>query len=273
MFISAHPDDIEAMAGGLVATLTTTFALNVTVVYVIVTNGDKGCTDSQFYNCSALTSADIAQIRAVEAKAAAAVLGVHTVELLNYEDGMVLSYPEQTIQEDLTVCVRRHRPAVVFTWHPEWQLDLQPGEGWDDLGYHPDHQAVGELAIATTQGPSAGDPYFFPTLLLAGLEPYGVSQIYLFTFQGYSHYVNITQLGIINGKIDSLLAHRTQYPDPDPLSASIKELGMRGAQMAGVSGEGVAYAELFYRICMNPNCAIAQGARGSVRRKFGVPRV
>ena len=62
MMISAHPDDIEAMAGGLIRELTAP-SLGVNVVYVIVTNGDKGCTSSKYYNCSALSSPDIAQVR------------------------------------------------------------------------------------------------------------------------------------------------------------------------------------------------------------------
>lgn len=86
MLISAHPDDIEAMAGGLVAKLT---AQGTRVVYVIVTNGDKGCQSSALYNCSTFTAVDIAKIRQKEAHDAAAVLGVRDVELLTFEDGMV----------------------------------------------------------------------------------------------------------------------------------------------------------------------------------------
>lgn len=86
MMISAHPDDIEAMSGGLIVQLG---QQNTRVVYVIVTNGDKGCTTSQYYNCSSLSSVDIAAIRQTEARAAAALLGVHDVVLLDFEDGMV----------------------------------------------------------------------------------------------------------------------------------------------------------------------------------------
>ena len=86
MMIAAHPDDIEAMAGGLVANLT---AQHTHVVYVIVTNGDKGCTDSALYDCDAFTSPDIAKIRQGEAIAAAARLNVTDVVLLDLEDAMV----------------------------------------------------------------------------------------------------------------------------------------------------------------------------------------
>ncbi len=74
------------MAGGMVAQLT---KQNSNVVYVIVTNGDKGCTPSMTYNCSALSNADVAVIREKEARAAAAVLGVTQLEFLGVGDGQV----------------------------------------------------------------------------------------------------------------------------------------------------------------------------------------
>lgn len=59
------------------------------MVYVIVTNGDKGCTTSALYNCSTMTSPEIAVVRQGEALAAAAVVGVHDVVQLDFEDAMV----------------------------------------------------------------------------------------------------------------------------------------------------------------------------------------
>ncbi len=86
--ISAHPDDIEAMSGGINAALS---LQGTNLVYVIVTNGDKGCTTSQLYNCSVLSSPEIALIREREAYAAAAALNVSqdNVVLLDLEDAMV----------------------------------------------------------------------------------------------------------------------------------------------------------------------------------------
>ena len=89
MMISAHADDSEFMAGGLVEALRRQATH---VVYVIVTNGDKGCTDSKYYNCSIMSSPEIAQVRQAEAIAAAAVLGVYDVVLLDLEDAMVTRY-------------------------------------------------------------------------------------------------------------------------------------------------------------------------------------
>ena len=105
----------------------------------------------------------------------------------------------------------------------------------------------------------------FPTLLTAGLQPWGVSQIFLFTFEGFSHYVNISTPAIFTAKINALLAHRTQYPDAAALTAGVKELGARGAALAGAVRERVQYAELFYRICIYSDCAIS--GNGVARRR------
>jgi LmbE family N-acetylglucosaminyl deacetylase len=108
LFLSAHPDDIESCAGGLIQLLTK-------VSYVIVTNGDKGCSNSL---CQNMSSAELAEERAKEQMAAALVLGVSTknVHMLNYEDAMVLNTPRELIYSDLVAIVRRIQPDVIFSW-------------------------------------------------------------------------------------------------------------------------------------------------------------
>jgi LmbE family N-acetylglucosaminyl deacetylase len=55
MVVVAHPDDIETVAGGTVAFMV---GGNISVVYIITTNGDKGW--SKNYS---MTSPKLAQIR------------------------------------------------------------------------------------------------------------------------------------------------------------------------------------------------------------------
>ncbi len=64
MMIAAHPDDIEATAGGTVAMLT---QQGTRVIYIIMTNGDKGCQDGSIYNCTTITAEELAYIRHGEA--------------------------------------------------------------------------------------------------------------------------------------------------------------------------------------------------------------
>jgi LmbE family N-acetylglucosaminyl deacetylase len=133
LFKLAHPDDIEACAGGLIASLT---AQQTNVYYLITTNGDKGCSN-QF--CLNWTSEQIAVQRMGEAVAAAQILGVpsQNVILLDYEDGMMTSYPEVEIRSQIVGYIRSIKPSVVMTWYPYPNFLLVPSQGWADLGYHP----------------------------------------------------------------------------------------------------------------------------------------
>ncbi len=59
MFIIAHPDDAEGAAGGTISLMKKN---GVKVVYLIVTNGDKGCGDNnKVFNCSKVTKKQIAK--------------------------------------------------------------------------------------------------------------------------------------------------------------------------------------------------------------------
>lgn len=110
MFVSAHPDDIEASAGGLIAQLT---AQGTTVYYMILTNGDKGCGNPK---CENWTSEQIAVVRYNETLNAAKVLGVpaENVLLLDYEDGMMVTYPEIQIIQTMVTILRQIKPNVPF---------------------------------------------------------------------------------------------------------------------------------------------------------------
>src|SRR5213076_819965 len=80
MFVAAHSDDPDFLAGGTIARLAKEGR---EITYVIVTNGNKGSSDRD------VTSEHIVPIRAEEQRQAARVLGVERVEFLGYEDGEV----------------------------------------------------------------------------------------------------------------------------------------------------------------------------------------
>ena len=73
---------------------------------------------------------------------AAAVLNVTDVVLMDYEDGMVTSYPEAQLREELAIYVRKYQPSVVMTWFPYPLFQLQPSLGWADLGLAVDFLVV-----------------------------------------------------------------------------------------------------------------------------------
>jgi len=231
--ISAHPDDIVAVVGGTIKLLT---SQGTQVTFVIVTNGDKGC-GSEI--CANWTSEQIAAVRYDEALAGASQVGVpaSNVHLLDYEDAMVTSYPEQQIRQELVQIIRMIQPDVVTTWFPYPNFQMQPQDGWDDLGYHPDHQAVGKLALDAQFDSGVG--LLFP---LAGAS-WPVKQFYLWEFLSpISFYVNI-EGAPLQAKIDAYLQHKTQYPNANDVILFLNNLAVMVGNNATVTG--VQYAEAF----------------------------
>ena len=62
------------------------------------------------------------------------MLGVTNVILMDYEDGMLTSYPEAQLQEELTIYIRQNQPDVVMSWYIFPTFSMQPSQGWFDLG-------------------------------------------------------------------------------------------------------------------------------------------
>ncbi|MBI2821912.1 MAG: bacillithiol biosynthesis deacetylase BshB1 [Acidobacteria bacterium] len=113
--IGAHPDDVElAMAGSLLA-----FAsLGRRVAVVDLTRGELGSRGST-------------ELRAREASAATEILRLAARENLDLPDGSVRDDRES--RAAVIRVLRRHRPRLVFTHHPQ------------DHSGHPDHTACSRL--------------------------------------------------------------------------------------------------------------------------------
>jgi len=228
MFITAHPDDIEGCGGGLVALLR---QQGTPVYYLIVTNGDKGCANTM---CQNWTTEEIAAARRIEAVNAAETLNVPStnVRILNYEDAMVTSYSDLDVRTSLVTVIREIKPHVVITWHLYPDLTLSPSKGWDDLGYHPDHQAVGRYALDSYF--DSGIPLFLPQIG-NGWAPL---QLYFWTFSSATHFVNIESS--IQLKIDAYLQHQSQCPNATIVTEMIKLIGVNTATNLGITA---MYAE------------------------------
>jgi bacillithiol biosynthesis deacetylase BshB1 len=111
--IAAHPDDVELTCGG---TLVQLKARGYRFGIVDLTRGEMGTRGS-------------AEIRAAEARRAAAILGSEFREALDLGDGGL----RKSRQEELAVIdvIRREKPRLILTPYP------------DDR--HPDHRRAGEL--------------------------------------------------------------------------------------------------------------------------------
>lgn len=142
MAVLAHPDDESLGVGG---TLAKYASEGVEVYLLTATRGDAGRYghhrpgDAQHPGSSAL-----ADIRERELRAAASVLGVREVALLDYRDQHLDRAAPQEVIAAVVRHLRRVQPHVVITFGP-------------DGGYgHPDHVAISQYTTAAVV--AAADP-------------------------------------------------------------------------------------------------------------------
>jgi LmbE family N-acetylglucosaminyl deacetylase len=198
----AHPDDVDFGSAGTVAWLT---SHGVDVSYCIVTDGDAGGSDR------AISRAEMASMRRKEQTAAAAVVGVEQVIFLGYPDGRL--QPTLELRRDISRVIREVTPRVVMCQSPERNLDRI-------FASHPDHLAAGEAAMSAVY-PDSRNPFAFPELLEAGLEPWTTEEIWLSAHPVPTDAIDITDF--FDSKIDALMAHTSQHPDPEGVRDRIRE--------------------------------------------------
>jgi LmbE family N-acetylglucosaminyl deacetylase len=219
MVIVAHPDDAEFMVAGTVARWARGGS---EIVYLLVTDGDKGSSDPT------MTHEQLAALRRDEQRAACRVLGVNKVEFLHYEDGMI--EPTLALRRDIARVIRRHRPKAAICQDP---TRFYSGRGYIN---HPDHRAVGEAALGAIY-PAARDRLTFPELIAEGLEPHKIQEVFIGASEGEDVVVDIS--ATIEAKVEALKAHKSQIGDWDAASM-IREWAARGA-----AGQPFEFAETF----------------------------
>jgi LmbE family N-acetylglucosaminyl deacetylase len=211
--VFAHPDDVDF---GAAATVAGWVAAGIEVTYLLVTRGDAGGFDDR-------PREQMPAAREAEQRAAAAVVGVSQVEFLDgYADGTVT--PTIELRRDLTRAIRRHRPDRVLTTSPlrRWERIAGPS--------HPDHLAVGE-AVTCAIYPDARNPFAFPELLAAGLEPWVVRELWFMGGPSPDHTIDVTDR--FPAKLKALHAHESQTSHVD-LEAILRERMGLAARAAGL---------------------------------------
>ncbi len=139
----AHPDDESLGVGGILATYA---AQGIETFVLTATRGQagryRGVRDGEGPEHPG--RAALARLREAELRAAADVLGVRELTLLDYEDGALDQVSPVAAVRRIAREVRRVRPQVVVTFAP-------------DGGYgHPDHIAISQFAAAAIV--AAADP-------------------------------------------------------------------------------------------------------------------
>ena len=153
--VLAHPDDESMGMGG---TLAKYAAEGVETFLVTATRGQQGWLGDPAANPG---RERLGQIREAELRAAAAVLGLRQVVLLDYVDGEVDQVDSWQVTHEIASHIRRLRPHVVLTM------------GHDGIYGHPDHIAVCQLTTAAVMAAADADDG-----LKRGETPHHVSKLY-----------------------------------------------------------------------------------------------
>ena len=218
----AHPDDAEIAAGGCLAKWADAGR---EVHLLVLTNGDRGSNDPS------RDRDELAGTRASEQEAAARVLGLASVRVLETADGELENV--RPVRAAVARMIREVRPETVVSCDPTtWFL----GNRYIN---HADHRAAGAIACDSVF-PGAGNPLFFSEQLDEGLEAWDVPEVWLGWSTDPNHREDIT--GYMQRKLDALGAHRSQL-DEDMLRFFEEWLPME-AQESG-RAIGVEHAEAF----------------------------
>lgn len=191
LVILAHPDDPEFFCGATIARWT---KQGHEVAYCLLTRGDKGGSDRS------TTPQQLMALREIEQRAAAACLGVHSVQFLDYLDGYLM--PDLAVRKAVVRVIRTYRPDVLVSCDP---TNYFPRENYLN---HPDHRAAGQIVVDAVF-PASGNPYFFPELMdEEGLEPHSVRELWLSLTANPNLILDVTATWM--DKVQALHEHRSQ---------------------------------------------------------------
>lgn len=140
--VFAHPDDESLACGGLLARCA---AEGLPGAVLCLTRGAGIPADPA-----------LAMTRTHELEAAAAVLGLVEVILLDYRDGYLPWEDAAAVERDVAQTIRRLRPELVVTF------------GDDGLYWHPDHVAVHERTTAAVAGLGTDAPALYYVTMPTG---------------------------------------------------------------------------------------------------------
>jgi LmbE family N-acetylglucosaminyl deacetylase len=181
--IVAHPDDLEYGSAAAIARWT---SQGKRIAYCLATRGEAGI--------DGMAPAEAGSVREQEQRASAAIVGVYSVEFLDYRDG-VIEYG-LPLRRDVARVVRRHRPDVVITgnYHDSW------GPGMPNQA---DHIAVGRAVVDGVR--DAANRWVFTELVDEGLEPWKARMLLVAGSRLAGHGVDVTDH--FDAGVASLKAH------------------------------------------------------------------
>ncbi|MCC7415632.1 MAG: PIG-L family deacetylase [Acidobacteria bacterium] len=195
--VFAHPDD-ESFGVG--ATLARYAAEGVELSLLTATRGDGGRFRGLAPGDPKHPGPDeLARIREAELAAAASVLGIGHVVLLDYHDRQL----DRVDPREMVTCIaghlRRVRPHVVLTFGP------------DGVYGHPDHIAMAQFTAAAAV--AAADPAFVFEAGQAPAAPHAVAKLYYTAWPESTWRAHETAFKRWTSTVDGVERHAMPWPD------------------------------------------------------------
>lgn len=238
MVIGAHPDDADVGAG---ATSALWVRQGQKVVWVIMTDGTEGSEIPGF------NATELMHQREREQRKACEVLGIQAVEFLRFPDGHLAN--TEVTRKALVRLMRQYRPRLVVTHDPEQRIIApDPDEQPDATAYlnHPDHRATANILLDALF-PAVGNPCAYRELLVEGLLPYRVHEVYFFLSAKKNTYIDVSET--MDLKVEALRCHSTQSNGEFSMTEWFVHYAAAMAREAKVrKGLDMQYAEEFRRI-------------------------
>ena len=155
------------------------------------TSGSSGSNDP------AMTSSEIVPIRAAEQRAAADVIGVKNLVVLDHPDGELEA--DRTFLGEVVRAIRQYRPDVVLCHDPHRFSGFN----------HRDHRSVG-ITVMDAIYPYARDHLHFPEHISDGLEPHKVGHLLFWGADSKNAVVDVSDG--VDVQIKALAQHKSQIP-------------------------------------------------------------
>jgi LmbE family N-acetylglucosaminyl deacetylase len=174
------------------------------------------------------------KIRRVEQSAAGKILGVNNIHYLGKDDGSIV--PSLSLREEFVRIIRMTKPDILITQSPDRNWERMPAS-------HPDHMAVGEVAVQAVY-PDARNQFAFPHLLKEGLEPWNVPKIWIMSHPSPTRFLDVTEN--IELKFQALESHKSQTAHVLDLRERVNTW-MTLASKAANLPEG-RFAEMFFEV-------------------------
>jgi LmbE family N-acetylglucosaminyl deacetylase len=221
LVILAHPDDPEFFCG---ASLARWARAGHEIHYLLLTSGDKGFDDAT------ATAEHICQVRHAEQNAAAAIIGVKSVQFLDHEDGYLV--PSIELRKEIVRVIRQIKPDILVTCDP---THLFAGDYYIN---HPDHRYAGQVVLDAVF-PAADNPFFFPELIKdESLQPHKPREVWVSLTDNPTVTLDVTATWGV--KVRALKEHKSQIGDPKEF-----EERMRARKSEKSTEENEYYEEKF----------------------------